>query len=57
VSDYIHNNSSFSVVNYGYQKLGDLIRTSELFDVEMRGTVMVVRTVRKQTPSSAPEPA
>ena len=49
VSDYIHNNSSFSVVNYGFQKLGDLIRTSELFDVEMRGTVMVVRSVRKQT--------
>lgn len=57
VSDYIHNNSSFSVVNYGYQKLGDLIRTSELFDVEMRGTAMVVRTVRKQASSSAPEPA
>jgi len=57
VSDYIHNNSSFSVVNYGYQKLGDLIRTSELFDVEMRGTAMVVRTVRKHTPSSTPEPA
>lgn len=46
-SDYIHNNSSFSVVNYGYQKLGDLIRTSELFDVEMRGTAMVIRTIRK----------
>ncbi len=48
VSDYIHNNSSFSVVNYGFQKLGDLVRTSELFDVEMRGTVMVIRTIRKQ---------
>ena len=56
VSDYIHNNSSFSVVNYGYQKLGDLIRTSELFDVEMRGTVMVVRTVRKPASSATPEP-
>ena len=39
VSDYIHNNRSFFVVNYGLQKLGDLIRTSELFDVEMRGTL------------------
>lgn len=56
VSDYIHNNSSFSVVNYGYQKLGDLIRTSELFEVEMRGTVMVVRTVRKPASSPAAEP-
>lgn len=56
-SDYIHNNSSFSVVNYGYQKLGDLIRTSELFDVEMRGTAMVIRTIRKQTPAQSHEPA
>lgn len=45
-----------SVVNYGYQKLGDLIRTSELFEVEMRGTVMVVRTVRKPASSPAAEP-
>lgn len=56
-SDYIHNNSSFSVVNYGYQKLGDLIRTSELFDVEMRGTAMVIRTIRKLAPSQSQEPA
>lgn len=55
-SDYIHNNSSFSVVNYGYQKLGDLIRTSELFDVEMRGTAMVIRTIRKQTSAQSQEP-
>ncbi|OLU16981.1 hypothetical protein BVH01_10490 [Pseudomonas sp. PA1(2017)] len=57
VSDYIHNNSSFSVVNYGFQKLGDLIRTSELFDIEMRGTAMVVRTIRKQVTSAISEPA
>lgn len=55
VSDYIHNNSSFSVVNYGFQKLGDLIRTSELFDIEMRGTVMVIRTIRKQSPQPVQE--
>ncbi|HBO4309875.1 TPA: NYN domain-containing protein [Pseudomonas aeruginosa] len=55
VSDFIHNNSSFSVVNYGFQKLGDLIRTSELFEVEMRGTVMVIRTIRKQTPQPVSE--
>lgn len=57
VSDYIHNNSSFSVVNYGFQKLGDLVRTSELFDVEMRGTVMVIRTIRKQVLSPSQEAA
>ncbi len=55
VSDYIHNNSPFSVVNYGFQKLGDLIRTSELFDIEMRGTVMVIRTIRKQAGQSSQE--
>lgn len=59
VSDYIRNNSSFSVVNYGYQKLGDLIRTSELFEIDMRhdGTAMFIRTIRKQVASSAPESA
>lgn len=36
VGHYISNNSSFSFINYGYKKLGDLIRASELFDVEMR---------------------
>lgn len=57
VSDYIHNNSSFSVVNHGYQKLGDLVRTSELFDVEMRGTAMVIRTIHKQATSKSQDPA
>jgi uncharacterized protein (TIGR00288 family) len=33
---YISNNSSFSPVNYGYQKLGDIIREIDLFDIEMR---------------------
>ncbi len=33
---YITNNSSFSPVNYGYQKLGDIVREIDLFDVEMR---------------------
>jgi uncharacterized LabA/DUF88 family protein len=36
VGNYISNNSSFSPVNYGYRKLSDLIKASELFDVEMR---------------------
>lgn len=36
VGQYISNNSSFSPVNYGYKKLSDLIKASELFEVEMR---------------------
>lgn len=57
VSEYIRNNSSFSVVNYGFKKLGDLIRASELFDIDMRfdGTAMFIRTIRK--PVSYPTPS
>ena len=42
---YISNNSSFSAINYGYKKLGDLIRATELFDEEMRndGTSMYIK--------------
>lgn len=49
VGHYISNNSSFSSINYGYKKLGDLIRASELFDVEMRndGTAMYIKDSRK----------
>jgi uncharacterized protein (TIGR00288 family) len=36
VGNYISNNSSFSPINYGYKKLSDLIKASELFQVEMR---------------------
>lgn len=48
VGHYISNNSSFSSINYGYKKLGDLIRASELFDVEMRkgGTAMYIKDAR-----------
>jgi len=51
VGSYIsNNNSSFSSVNYGYKKLGDLIRSSELFDIEMRndGTAMYIKDARKK---------
>ncbi len=50
VGHYISNNSSFSSINYGYKKLGDLIRACELFDVEMRkdGTAMYIRDARKK---------
>jgi uncharacterized protein (TIGR00288 family) len=49
VGHYISNNSSFSSINYGYKKLSDLIRASELFDVEMRsgGMVMFIKDARK----------
>ena len=48
VGHYISNNSSFSPVNYGYKKLSDLIRASELFQVEMRNneTAMYVKDGR-----------
>ncbi|WP_372958287.1 NYN domain-containing protein [Marinobacter sp.] len=36
VGQYISNNSSFSPVNYGYKKLSDLVRASELFEVSVR---------------------
>jgi uncharacterized protein (TIGR00288 family) len=36
VGQYISNNNSFSPVNYGYRKLSDLIKASELFEVETR---------------------
>ncbi|MDF1645068.1 MAG: NYN domain-containing protein [Pseudomonadales bacterium] len=49
VGHYISNNSSFSSINYGYKKLGDLIRASELFEVEMRndGSAMYIKDARK----------
>ena len=49
VGPYVSNNSSFSPINYGYKKLGDLIRASELFNVEMRkdGKAMYIKDMRK----------
>lgn len=48
VGQYISNNSSFSPVNYGYQKLGELIRASELFKMELRknNSMMYIRDER-----------
>jgi len=50
VGSYISNNSSFSAKNFGYNKLGDLIRATELFDAEMRndGKTMFIRDSRKK---------
>lgn len=49
VGNYISNNSSFSSINYGYKKLSDLIRTTNLFDMEMRngGADMCIKDSRK----------
>lgn len=45
VASYIsNNNSSFSAVNYGFKRTSDLIRATELFNVELRnGTAMYIR--------------
>ena len=49
VGSYISNNSSFSSINYGYIKLSDLIRVSELFEIEMKGdgSAMYIKDARK----------
>jgi hypothetical protein len=49
VGNYISNNSSFSPINYGYKKLGDLIRIIDLFDTEMRndGKSLYIKDSRK----------
>jgi OST-HTH/LOTUS domain len=35
VGQYISDKTSFSPVNYGYKKLSDLIRVSDLFEIKM----------------------
>ena len=42
VGKYISNNSSFSPVNYGYQKLSELVKASELFEVKIRNNNSVM---------------
>lgn len=48
VGKYISNTSSFSPLNYGFQKLSDAMRSIDLFEVEMRNenTAMYVRPRR-----------
>lgn len=45
VGKYISNTSSFSPINYGYRKLGEVLRASGMFDFEMRSdnTAMYVK--------------
>jgi uncharacterized protein (TIGR00288 family) len=49
VGNYISNNSSFSSINYGYLKLSDLIKATELFEIETKNnnTVMYVKNRKK----------
>ena len=44
VASYIsNNNSSFSSVNYGYKRVSDLIKATDLFKIELRnGTAMYI---------------
>jgi uncharacterized protein (TIGR00288 family) len=49
VGSYISNNSSFSSINYGYKKLGDLIKASDLFDIDTKkdSNAMRIKDSRK----------
>ena len=49
VGSYISNNSSFSSINYVYKKISDLIKASELFEIDMRkdGKAMIIKDMRK----------
>lgn len=50
VGQYISQNSSFSSINYGYKKLSELIRATELFDTEYHGekkTILLIKDKRK----------
>jgi len=49
VGQYISNNTSFSPINYGYKKLSDIIRVSDLFKIEMRmnNSVVYIKDTRK----------
>ena len=51
VASYISNTSSFSPLNYGYKKIGELIRVTELFKIEMRGdgSVMYIKDTRHKS--------
>lgn len=43
VGTYLSNNSSFSTVNYGFQKLGELLKAVPSFEIKMEKLAMYVR--------------
>lgn len=49
VGQYISNKTSFSPVNYGYKKLGDLIRICDLFEIQMKNdnSVMYIKDSKR----------
>lgn len=49
VGQYISNKTSFSPVNFGYKKLSDLIRVSDLFEIKMKddNSGMYIKDSRK----------
>lgn len=49
VGHYISNKTSFSPINYGYKKISELIRVSDLFEIKMKDdkTGMYIRDSRK----------
>lgn len=57
VGQYIQNNSSFSAINYGYKKLSELVRASELFEMEVRnvGNAIFIRDIRRPNSALATE--
>jgi len=51
MSMYIRKNSSFSQINYGFKKMGDLIKALDLFDMEYLGdrkTQLMIRIREKK---------
>ena len=48
VAQYIKNNTPFSPINYGYKKITDLMKASELFAFEARGTVLYLKDAKKK---------
>lgn len=50
VGTHISNNSSFSPVNYGYKTLSEIVKVSELFNVEKRknNSQMYIKDARKK---------
>ena len=60
VGTQISNQASFDPRNFGYGKLGDLIKAIDLFEIETRGTVKYVRdkrTARTVRPAAPVTPA
>ena len=43
VGQYLMNNNSFSSINYGYKKLGDLIRVIDIFEIDNTTSRMSIK--------------